>query len=147
MHGWYGDAVCAPNGHRWSSCSSPSGSWCMWQDLGGPLPAWLLSLWVLQDAHGYWHRVSSPVGYGQGRQKLLPWSPSVPLCCLLASILHAFLGIWCLGLQKHTWGGPHCLVECGWGGASSPGYGKIWRRSGMHLGSSSCRWTGWLMLS
>ena len=106
--------------------------------LGGPLLAWLLSLQVLQDAHGCWHRVSFPAGFGQGRQKLLPWLLSVSLHCQLASIVHAFLGIWCLGLQKHTWGGPCCLAECSWGGASSPGYGKIWRKSGKHL-ESHCR--------
>ena len=146
MHGWYGNVVSARNAHRWSFCSSPSGSWCMWQDLGGPLLAWPQSLPILQGTHGYWCHVSFLVGYGQGRQKLLPWLPSVPLCCQLASIVHASLGIWCLGLQKHSWGGPCCQVECGWGGTSSPGYGKIWR-SGMHLGSSSHRWAGLWRLS
>ena len=147
MHTWYGDVVCAHNAHHWSSRSGPSVSWCVWQNLGGPLPAWPQYLPILQGIHGYWCHVSFPFGYSQGRQKLSPWSLSVPLCCWLASIVHAFLGIWCLGLQKHTWGGPHCLAVYGWGGASSPGYGKIWRRSGMHLGSSSHRWAGWLMLS
>ena len=121
---------------------------CVMRSWGSsPGLAWPQSLPILQGAHGYWHCVSFPVGYGWGRQKLWPWSPSVPLCCQLASIVHASLGIWCLGLQKHTWGGPHCLAVCGWGGASSPGYGKIWRRSGMHLGSSSHRQAGLWRLS
>ena len=46
--------------------------------------------------------VSFPVGFGQGRQKLLPWLLSVPLCCWLASIVHAFPGIWFSRLQRHT---------------------------------------------
>ena len=137
MHRRYGNIVHACDAHHWSSRSGPSRSWCMWWDLGGPLLAWPQSLPILQGAHGYWHCVSFLVGCSRGRQKLSPWSLSVPLCCQLASIVHASLGMWCLGLQKHTWGGPRCQVECSWGGASSPRYGQIWRRSGMHLESSS----------
>ena len=37
----------------------------------------------------------------EGRS-FLPWSLSVPLCCWLASTVHAFLGIWFPGLQRHT---------------------------------------------
>ena len=147
MQGWYGNIVHAFNAHCQSSCSSPSGSWCVQWDLGGPIPAWPQSLPILQGTHGYWCHVSFPAGYGRGRQKILPWSPSVPLCCQLVSIVHAFLGLWCLGLQKHTWGGPRCQAVCSWGGASSPRYGKIWRRSGMHLRSSSCRQAGLWRLS
>ena len=147
MHRQYGNVVCAHDAHHWSSHSGPSGSWCMWWGLGGPLLAWLQFLLVLPDTHGYWCHVSFPAGFGRGRQKFLPWLLSVPLYCRLASIVHAFLGLWCLGLQKHTWGGPCCQVVCSWGGASSPGYGKIWRRSGMHLGNPSCTLAGWQMPS
>ena len=48
----------------------------------GPLPAWLLSLQVLQDAHGCWHHLSCSDGFGRGKQKLLPWLLSVLLCCV-----------------------------------------------------------------
>ena len=102
---WYG-------AHHWSSCSGPSVSWCMWYDLGGTLQAWPQHPWVLQGAHGCWHHVSCPVGFSQGRQKLSPWSLSVPLCCLQAPIAHASPGIWFPGLQRCIWGGPCCPVGC-----------------------------------
>ena len=60
---------------------SQSASWCMWQDLGGPLLAWPQYLRVLQDTHGCWCAVSFPVWFSWGRQKLLPWLLSVPLHC------------------------------------------------------------------
>ena len=40
-----------------------------------------------------------PIGFGQGRQKLLPWLLSVPLHCLQASIAHASPGIWFPGCK------------------------------------------------
>ena len=49
------------------------------------------------------------------------------------------------GLQRHIGGGPHCQAWCSWGGASCPGYTKIWGKSGMHLLSPSHRWAGWWM--